>query len=116
MKRNVDLSENRMFTTPESPTGLAKLLFDAFKVIKPWDFENKPKLINSDYDLMTSANYRSLIAVGNKRERQVWKRNYESDTDQVCDCCGQSTGKKPWAKNRCQCYSMIYSPKIPWKF
>lgn len=56
MKRTVDLSENRMFTTPEEPTELFKLLLDTLKVTKPW------------------------------------------------------------AKNRCNCYSMSYTPKIPWKF
>ena len=80
MKRNVDLSESRMFTTPKEPTGLIKLILDAMKV-------NKPNF-----------------------------RNYAYDTDEICDCCGQGVGKKPWAKNRCNCYSMSYTTKIPWKF
>ena len=115
MKRNVDLSESRMFTTPEEPTGLFKLLLDIIKVTKPWDFENNPRKITSDkdFDLFNS---RSLFAVGNRKDRQNWKRNYAYDTDQICDRCGQDRGKKPWAKNRCNCYSMSYTPKIPWKF
>lgn len=43
MKRNVDLSENRIFTAPEEPTGLVKLLLDTLKITKPWDFENNSK-------------------------------------------------------------------------
>ena len=104
-----------MFTTPEEPTGLFKLLLDIIKVTKPWDFENNPRKITSDkdFDLFNS---RSLFAVGNRKDRQNWKRNYAYDTDQICDRCGQDRGKKPWAKNRCNCYSMSYTPKIPWKF
>lgn len=114
MKRNVDLSESRMFTTPEQPTGLFKLLLDAIKVTKPWDFEHNPRKVTSDIDAEVSS--RSPFAVGNKKDRKNWKRNHAYDTDQICDCCGQNRGKKPWAKNRCNCYSMSYTPKIPWKF
>lgn len=115
MKRNVDLSESQMFTTPEEPTGLLKLLLDAIKVTKPWDFEHNPrKAINDREDF--GLNSRSVFAVGNKKERQNCKRNQAYDTGQICDCCGQDRGKKPWAKNRCNCYSMSYTPKIPWNF
>lgn len=116
MKRNVDLSESRMFTTPEEPTGLFKLLLDAIKVTKPWDFEHNPRKFTSDEEAFGLSNFRSPFAVGNKKERQIWKQNYAYDTDQICDCCGQSRGKKPWARNRCNCYSKTYTTKIPWKF
>ena len=116
MKRNVDLSESRMFTTPEEPTGLFKLLLDIIKVTKPWDFEHNPRKITSESEDFGLFNSRSLFAVGNKKDRQNWKRNYAYDTDQICDCCGQDRGKKPWAKNRCNCYSMSYTSKIPWRF
>ena len=116
MKRNVDLSESRMFTTPESPTGLTKLILDALKVTKPWDFENNPHVLASDLDLKVIAETRSVFPVGNKTERQNWNRNHAYDTDQICDLCGQERGKKPWAKNRCNCYFMTVAPKIPWNF
>lgn len=116
MKRNVDLSELRMFTTSEPLTGLAKLIYDAVKVTKPWDFENNPQQLTSDLDLVVIAEQRHIFAVGDKKERQNWKQNHAYDTDQICDRCGQKRGKKPWAKNRCNCYSMVFTPKIPWKF
>lgn len=103
-----------MFTTPEEPTGLFKQFIITLK-FKPWDFENKPRKINFDENF-SLFNSHSLFAVGNKKDRQNWKRNYAYDTNQICDCCGQDRGKKPWAKNRCNCYSMSYTPKIPWKF
>lgn len=116
MKRNVDLSESRMFTTPEPLTGLAKLIHDTLKVTKPWDFENNPQELTSDFDLKVIAEQRRVFAVGSKKDRQNWKRNHAYDTDQICDCRGQKRGKKPWAKNRCNSYSMVFTPKIPWKF
>ena len=116
MKRNVDLTENRIFTTPEPLTGLAKLITDSLKVTKPWDFENITTQLTSDLELAIISEQRSVFAVGNKKQRQNWKRNHAYDTDEVCDCCGQSRGKKPWAKNYCNCYSMTSPQKIPWKF
>ena len=89
------------------------MIFDALKVTKPWDFEHNPVSVTSDLGL---EDQQRIFAVGNKEERQIWKQNYLCDADEICDCCGQSRGKKPWAKNRCNCYSMTYSPRIPWKF
>ena len=113
MKRNVDLSESRIFTTHEPLTGLAKLIYDSVKITKPWDFENNPVKNTSDLVL---ADQQNVFAVGNRKERQIWKLNHQYDSEEICDCCGQSIGKKPWAKNRCNCYSMTYTPRIPWKF
>jgi hypothetical protein len=50
MKRNVDLTEDRLFTTPEEPTGITKILFDWFadQQRKPWEFNITD--INSDFD------------------------------------------------------------------
>lgn len=116
MKRNVDLSERRIFTTSAPLTGLSKLFHDALTVTKPWDFENNSMKLTSNLELEVIEEQRHVFAVGSKKERQNWKRNQEYDTDQICDCCGQKRGKKPWVKNRCDCYSMIFTPKIPWKF
>lgn len=119
MKPNVDLTDSRIFTTFEEPTGIVKLLLDSLKVKKPWDFENNPKKfkdITSDAEVSDFSSRRSLIPVGNKKERQIWKLHRAYDADEICDCCGQSRGKKPWAKNKCNCYSMTFTPKIPWRF
>lgn len=118
MKRNVDLSQNRIFTTPEEPTGEAKILLDWFKKLtqKPWDFENKPMEISSDLDLKASSKYEELIITGNKHERQIRKQNRLYDAGKVCDICGFDTRKRPWLGKTCNCYSMIYKPKMPWTF
>ena len=91
------------------------MLLDLIKITKPWDFEHNPRKFTSDQETF-GFNSRRLFTVGNKKERQNWKQNHAYDTDKICDCCGQDKGKKPWAKNRCNCYSMSYTPKMPWKF
>lgn len=117
MKRNVDLSESRIFTTPEPPTGIAKLLLNALKVTKPWDFENNPRKFSDDVDFEIEIRRRPpIFAVGDKKQRKRWKRNRAYYANEICDCCGQSRGRKPWAKKECNCYSMSYNPRIPWKF
>ena len=116
MKRNVDLSENRIFTTPEEPPELFKILLNVLKEIKPWNFERNYQEIRNDVEIHDLSNFGKSFAVGNKKQRQIWKRNHASDRNEICDWCGQDRGKKPWAKNRCNCYSMISTSKIPWKF
>ena len=81
MKRNVDLSESRMFTTPEEPTGVFKLLLDLIKVTKPWDFEHNPRKITCDFDAEISS--RSLFAIGNKKEA----RNLGQRIDVIVTLC-----------------------------
>ena len=103
-----------MFTTPEEPTGIFKLLLDAIKITKPRDFENNPRKITSDEDFGFSS--RRPFATGNKKDRQIWKRNQACDRDQICERCGIDRGKKLWAKKSCNCYSWTYKPKMPWKF
>ena len=75
MKRNVDLTENRIFTTPEEPTGVTKEILDWVKKVsrKPWDFENKPRIISGDLDFETFSRDKELIITGNKKERQIRK-------------------------------------------
>lgn len=116
MKRNVDLTHNRIFTTPEEPTGMIKLLLDSIKNTKPWDVEKTLKVRGSDLDFAVKSELRQVFAIGSKEERERWKRNRACDNDEMCDRCGMRTGRKPWAKIRCNCYSMTHSSKIPWKF
>lgn len=118
MKRNVDLSENRIFTTPEEPTGDEKIILDWVKKVtrKPWDFKNKPKIISSDFDLEISCKEKELFFTGDKKERQIKKQNRLFDEEKVCDVCGLDTRKKPWARTTCKCYSMKYESKKPWIF
>lgn len=120
MKPNVDLSENRLFTTYREPselTGTAKIILDWLKksVRKPWDFENNPTPLSSDLDLEI-LDREELILTGNKQQRQR-KRLYRLyDEGTVCDICGLDTRKKPWAGMTCSCYSMVHQHKFPWIF
>ena len=110
MKPNVDLTESRIFTTYENHINLLDLL----KPTKPWDFENLPTLISDDLDLKNSSEIDMIIFTGNKKDRQIKKKNFLYNTEKVCDRCGCDYRKKPWAGMTCNCYSMKYTPKFPW--
>ena len=115
MKRNVDLTENRFFTTPEEPTGIGKILWDWLEKQerKPWEFNLSQ--IHSDFDLNTF--HRPLIATGDKNERERWQRSQQEQTEEICSHCGKDKGKLPWARKECGCsHMMTLQRKIPWDF
>lgn len=114
MKPNVDLTENRIFTTPKEPSGVVKELLNLLEP-KPWDFENMPTLISDDLDLQNNS-YKNeeLVFTGNKEERQIKKMNRLYDTGKYCYICGRACREKPWTGITCNCYSMEYRPKFPW--
>ena len=116
MKRNVDLTEDRLFTTPEEPTGITKILFDWFadQQRKPWEFNITE--INSELDFECAILHPPLIATGDKADRERWYRAQKESADEICDHCGQDKGKLPWAKKKCNCYAMTFERKIPWDF
>ena len=116
MKRNVDLTEDRFFTTPEEPTGIGKILWDWIKdqTRKPWEFNISQ--IHSDCDFGTIR--RPLIATGDKDERERWKRSQMENSYEICSHCGKNLGKLPWARKECGCLYMMQplQRKIPWDF
>ncbi len=109
MKPNVDLTEERIFTTREKPTGLFKELLDMFEPKKPWDFEHNVQLVDCD-SLMDE----SIIYARNSYK--YWNRHNLYDTGKICENCGFDASKKPWEGITCNCYSMTSEKKIPWKF
>lgn len=112
MKTNVDLTANQTFTTFTYNDEILKFL----KFPKPWEeFRHEGICRVDNNEEFKRHNVNRIFAVGNRKERQIWKENYEYDTNQVCDRCGRRRDKKPWVNNRCDCYSMIYKPRIPWK-
>lgn len=115
MKRNVDLTEDRLFTTTPEPTGEDKVLFDYFRdlALKPWEFNFCNCLSDIDFDVIAP---RSLIATGDKESRARWYRTEHSRNGEICERCGKSKGKLPWDKKSCDCYQMVRTQKIPWNF
>ena len=58
MKRNVDLTESRIFSTAQTPSLLASIVKDLGKHYL-WDYEHM-KIVQSDYDL---TDYKSRLVL-----------------------------------------------------
>lgn len=112
MKRNVDLTENRIFTTPsENPDSIlvSEWLADLTRI--PWEFG----ILRFEEDIDFDIKNKTLIATGNRRDRQAWKAARRFYTEGICSRCGKSRGY-PWAPASCNCYSMSMPKKFPWEF
>lgn len=101
MKRNVDLTASRIFSTTPMISSLSSIVKD-FGRHYLWDYEHM-KMVQSNYDL---TGYKShLVLCGNASERQAQRFNYSLDTGDICECCGNALTNKPWSRHYCLCES-----------
>lgn len=86
MKRNVDLTENRLFSNNNISRGsfIRQVTNSRF----PWSL-NIPK---DDFEHQRE----SIIAVGNKSTRAKVEFYRKMDSLDYCDCCGKRMNLKPW--------------------
>ena len=109
MKRNVDLTEDRLFTTPQ-PRENSGLIFIEVN-FKPWEFN----FIEITSDLDFGFGSQSLIPLGDKKDREIWKINNNCSSNDVCSTCGKRK-YLPWSSRNCGCYSMSTPKEFPWEF
>lgn len=116
MKRNIDLTENRMFRYKNSFNGLDGLMRAVHGL--PWDRKLIP--INDDSDLDLGHQKESIIALGDKNTRAKIKLYREMDSDKYCDCCGCRI--TPWENiyrlcSKCNdsLEGYVYSDKCKWR-
>lgn len=114
MKRNVDLTTNRMFSRQFQIPSIAMFDFEPFHF---WDYETMQPL-DSDQDL--SGYKSSIVLLGNATERQAQRAMISLDNGHVCECCGASLDTKPWNKHfglcaRCADHLDISCQKL-WKY
>ena len=103
MKRNVDLTENRIFTIYTNIFDLltfAELLEMKF----PWEVGRRLEEVHSDDDLRLRQQRKNIIATGNKSERANIKFYREMDSPNYCDRCGKEMNLKPWNKEYGVCH------------
>ena len=87
MKRNVDLTENRLFSN--------NILFSLIIGEKfPWNTSLEEIRSDDDFDL--DHQEKAIIAVGNKSARAKERFYREMDSPDYCDCCGKRMNLKPW--------------------
>jgi len=112
MKRNVDLTEDRAFSNQnENNENFNTLL--TYNMNKPWGF----KLIEISSDFDFGINSESLIPLGNKEEREKWKKRHSAPLNTHCPICGKREFL-PWSLRLCRCRiaSSTQVKKFPWEF
>jgi hypothetical protein len=98
MKRNIDLTENMIFSRPNrnhigiNLRHLEKSLGRTLHLWNPDDWvqgEQKDSLIDRKLQ---------IIPLGDREERMFIKECLEADSGEYCDCCGISLLKHPWTR------------------
>ena len=91
MKNNVDLTESQLFSRRLPTLTLEMITVSKF----PWDtgiFQH----IRSDDELDLNHQKKSLIALGDKKQRAEISEYWKMDSVNYCDCCGERMNLKPW--------------------
>ena len=114
MKRNVDLTQNRMFSNNFGNMTVNAILTGRRIIINgvyPWDYSNIIVEVNSDDELDLDHQQKSLIALGDKAMRARIKEYRQMDSDNYCDCCGIRMNLKPWDREIGICHRCDLSYK-----
>lgn len=122
MKNNVDLTENQLFSRNNffQDMVLGVLTISMITGSKfPWDLKDF-RQIKSDDEFDLDHQRKSLIAVGDKKQRAEVAGFRKMDNANYCDCCGARMNLKPWNKEIGTCrkcdeyYEKQDKHKIPW--
>lgn len=101
MKRNVDLTEDMIFSRNFAPIISIRSLIN--KKEMPWT-RFIMKQISSDDDIDLDHQRESIIALGNKATRAKIKFYRELDSWDYCDCCGKEMNLIPWDREIGVCH------------
>lgn len=123
MKRNVDLTQNRIFSNNFGNMTVNAILNGRRIIINgvyPWDYSNIITEVNSDDELDMDHQKRSIIALGDKAMRSRIKEFRQMDSLNYCDCCGIRMNLKPWDReygvcHRCNSYYLKDDDKCKWR-
>ena len=88
MKRNIDLTEDQLFTTRSN----------VFNMKIPWIFFDKKRSpLEYDSDLLDdNSNSDPLVFVGNKEDRVAFKFVKKFETGESCLYCGKNLSARLW--------------------
>lgn len=122
MKNNVDLTENQIFSRNNFFTDIALGVLTLGMITGskfPWDLKDF-RQIKSDDEFDLDHQRKSLIAVGDKKQRAEVADFRKMDSANYCDCCGIRMNLKPWDREIGTCrkcyeyYETQGGQKIPW--
>ena len=114
MKRNVDLTQNRLFSQDSNQIGIGEFrrrvlsgpqsgianLIEFIGKRHMWDYDNA---IWTEMHDGFEENTNPLVMCGNASQRRVQRRRESWDSGELCDCCGADLTLKPWEKQYCLC-------------
>lgn len=116
MKRNVDLTENRIFSGGNFFGALGVSTSPTIKSEYPWIAHLK----GITDDLYLKCQKDSIIAIGTKNNRLEIKYLCQMDSLNYCDCCGVRMNLKPWEReigvcHKCNSYYKKDQNKCLWR-
>ena len=115
MKPNIDLTENQIFSRINFDSIVNTISIKYFRI--PWNIGSDYS--GDEYDL--SHQKKSLIALGDRKQREEVKLYRKMDSGNYCECCGKRINLTPWNKEIGLCKkcdkSMEYdfNDKCPWR-
>lgn len=119
MKRNIDLTEDMLFSRNVQPR-LSEIMRQSITKgwrILGWRFEK----LKSDESCIPLQE--QIIPLGNKEDRQFIAECKEMDSEYYCDCCGAYLLRKPWIIDGhytlcTRCHNQMekeYNKGFPWQ-
>lgn len=122
MKRNIDLTENMIFSRPSRShigINLRRLEKSMGRISHLWNpndwlqGEQKDSLIDRQLQ---------IIPLGDRVERMFIKECKKMDSQEYCECCGANLLKHPWNRryglcDRCDIQleqSVVHVKRLPW--
>lgn len=121
MKKNVDLTENRFFSSNNWFADIDMGVLPLGVITKekfPW--KTHLEQIHSDDDFDIDHQQKAVIAVGNKKTRSEAKEYRQMCSLDYCDCCGKRMNLKPWdceigICHKCNDYYKKQKDKCKWR-
>ena len=121
MKRNVDLTENRFFSSNNwfNDVAIGRLTLGMITGERfPWNAYIKE--IKSDDNFDMDHQRKAIIAVGDKTTRAKVKEYRQMESLDYCDCCGTRMNLKPWDReigicHKCNDYYQKREDKCKWR-
>ena len=103
MKNNVDLTENQIFSRRTLQENYTIFVISAARGKHPWE-SNVFSEVSTDDELNLGHQKKSLIALGDKKQRAEVAELRKMDNVNYCDCCGARMNLKPWDREIGLCH------------
>lgn len=98
MRRNIDLTENMMFSSPSMGARSINLRLMRKEFGRKLHLWNPYVWSNGKAKDSIIDRQKQLVPLGDREEREFIRECIEMDSGNFCDCCGASLLVHPWAR------------------